>query len=713
MSKLHSLLGVLLLLFLNISFANAQLYVNEWMAANNNTLTDTAGEYDDWIEIYNSSSNPVDIAGYFLSDDVTDLVKWQIPNGSPATTTIPANGFLLLWADNDTDQGANHLAFKLGANGEPIVLTAPDGTTILDQVLYGPQSDDISYGRGMDGSATFQFFVNATPGISNNTLTGPLTYNAIFDIPVLEGSDDAEEPVNQSFTAISENILNIVNDWSGDQKVGIRFQNIPFPQGAIINKARIQFTSAFPTASVGPSNLTIEAELSANSSTFSNAANDVSNRPTGSESINWQPEEWTVLNAATEKERTPDLSVLVQEVVDQSNWSEDNAISFIFSGTGKRIPWAADNGNENVVPRLFIEGELPAPTSLMEGVVINEIAARGTSFEDEFGECDDWIELYNNTSTTAAIGGLFLTDDPDNLAKWQIASPVEIPAGGFQTLWIDKDTEQGGLHANFKLSGSGDQIILVQWIDNEFVILDQVDFGEVPFQASYRRTTDGGNTWKTFGEITPNATNENALGWLLSPTIDLQTGAYNGTQTVSISHPDPSTTIYYTTDGSEPSVNATLYSSLISISENTSLKAKAFANGVVESLSAQASYLIDENLNIPALFINTDPDNFFDDNTGIYVEGTNGIPGFCVNDPVNWNQDWEVPVNLSMITEDGNLAFSVNAGAKIGGGCSRQYGLKSLNIYTRETKYGSEKINYPLFAGRDHDNYERIKLRNS
>jgi len=61
----------------------------------------------------------------------------------------------------------------------------------------------------------------------------------------------------------------------------------------------------------------------------------------------------------------------------------------------------------------------------------------------------------------------------------------------------------------------------------------------------------------------------------------------------------------------------------------------------------------------------------------------------------------------------GDAAFSVNAGISIGGGCSRTYALKSLNIATREKKYGDKQINYPIYEGRDHDNYQRLKLRNS
>ncbi len=702
-----------LLTCLYLLTGHTQLYINEWMAANDNVIADNAGEYDDWIEIYNAGTTPVNLAGYYLTDDASAPPSWQIPATNAALTTVPPNGFLLLWADDDTDQGPHHLPFKLSSSGEPILLTDPDGSTLVDEVVFGQQNSNVSYGRATDGSSTLQFFINATPGASNNTSTGPATYNAIFKIPVTDPTDDAEQPFGQNYTVVDHQTLKIVNNWSGNQTIGIRFQNVPIPAGAAVNNAQIQFTNALPSSSNGPSDLTIRAQLSNNSATFVNEPQNITNRPQTAASVNWQPPDWNVFDDAGPHQRTPDLSMLLQQVIDLPGWTEGNAASFIITGSGTRTVWSADNPNSDFVPHLLLEAELPAPTTPVQNLVINEIAARGTIYADEAGQCDDWIELYNAGTTAVNIGGLFLTDDLNDLSKWQIASSTVIPPGGFQTIWTDGDPEQGGLHASFKLSGSGESVALVQWINDSFTIIDQVNFGALPFQASYGRTSDGATDWTIFGEITPAASNNGALPWLPAPTIDLPTGGYNNTQTVALSHPNPDASIYYTTDGTEPDQSATLYTTPISISENTSLKARAFAPGYVESASAKAGYLIGESLQLPSMYINTDPAYFFDDYIGIYVEGLNGTDGFCQSTPANWNQDWEVPVNLSMILEDGSLAFSVDAGAKIGGGCSRALDMKSLNMATRATKYGSEKIDYPLFEGRDHQDYRRIKLRNS
>ena len=143
------------------------LYINEFLASNDSCCTDENGEYDDWIEIYNPGSEAVDIGGMYISDDLADVTAWKIPVTAPDTTTIPAGGFLVLWADKQPEQGILHVKLKLSSGGEDIVLTAPNGTTEIDSYTFGEQTTDISEGRLPDGSDTWQFFNTPTPGASN------------------------------------------------------------------------------------------------------------------------------------------------------------------------------------------------------------------------------------------------------------------------------------------------------------------------------------------------------------------------------------------------------------------------------------------------------------------------------------------------------------------------------------------------------------------
>ena len=167
-------------LFVNLgSFANAQvLYVNEAMASNSSTVADAAGEYEDWVEIYNPGSGSVDIGGYYVSDKLNDLTKYQLPAGDPATV-IPANGYLILWASDEPSRGVLHLPFKLSAGGEAFAISAPDGT-LISSLSFDDQQTDISYGRFPDGSANLYFFSPATPAVSND---GSTPYNELLTAP--------------------------------------------------------------------------------------------------------------------------------------------------------------------------------------------------------------------------------------------------------------------------------------------------------------------------------------------------------------------------------------------------------------------------------------------------------------------------------------------------------------------------------------------------
>jgi len=161
-------IGLLLILVLIVSLAESAgmaqtLVINEFMASNSNSGPDPQGQYNDWIEIYNNSSNTINIGGKYLTDDLSVSAKWQFPAG----TSIQAGGYLLVWADEDIDDTGLHANFKLNADCEEIGLFNSDGTTLIDSVTFTAQSADISYGRYPDGSDTWRFFGFPSPGQEN------------------------------------------------------------------------------------------------------------------------------------------------------------------------------------------------------------------------------------------------------------------------------------------------------------------------------------------------------------------------------------------------------------------------------------------------------------------------------------------------------------------------------------------------------------------
>ena len=120
--------------------ADSDLVINEVLADNGNGDVDEAGEHEDWVEILNKGTAPIDLAGYFLSDDPTKPDAWQLPD-----VTLAPGAFLAIWCDEDGSQGPLHANFKLSKAGEMVQLATKDA--VVDSVTFGAQTTDVSWAR--------------------------------------------------------------------------------------------------------------------------------------------------------------------------------------------------------------------------------------------------------------------------------------------------------------------------------------------------------------------------------------------------------------------------------------------------------------------------------------------------------------------------------------------------------------------------------------
>jgi len=143
------------------------LCINEFLASNDTANEDEFGGFDDWFELFNGTEAAINIGGMYVSDDLTDLTKWQIPDTDSTLTTVEPGEFLLIWADSETEQGVLHVDFKLSSGGEDLVITDVDGVTIIDSYTFGGQTTDVSVGRLPDGTDSWSTFDTPTPGASN------------------------------------------------------------------------------------------------------------------------------------------------------------------------------------------------------------------------------------------------------------------------------------------------------------------------------------------------------------------------------------------------------------------------------------------------------------------------------------------------------------------------------------------------------------------
>ena len=184
------------------------LFINEWLADNGSSLADPADDnFEDWFELYNPGTNAVDLGGYYLTDDLDDQTKFEVPQNGQYL--VPPGGYLLVWADNETEQnGTNcadlHAKLALSKGGEAIGIFAADGTRI-DAVTFGSQTTDVSEGRFPDGAATILPLFICTPRAPNRL---PNTAPSLSLIPDQEvtlgqtltftaGASDTDVPAQQ------------------------------------------------------------------------------------------------------------------------------------------------------------------------------------------------------------------------------------------------------------------------------------------------------------------------------------------------------------------------------------------------------------------------------------------------------------------------------------------------------------------------------------
>jgi hypothetical protein len=141
---------------------DGDVVINEFLASNATIMSDHDGEYDDWVELYNHSTEIISLDSMYLSDSYINLYKWKFPAG---TVILPDN-YLIVWADGDTLQTGLHANFKLSAPGEKLALTHASAG-IMDSITFGLQSTDISMQRCPNDTGGFVFAVPSF-GLTNH-----------------------------------------------------------------------------------------------------------------------------------------------------------------------------------------------------------------------------------------------------------------------------------------------------------------------------------------------------------------------------------------------------------------------------------------------------------------------------------------------------------------------------------------------------------------
>jgi hypothetical protein len=206
------------------SSTDPQLFINELIGDNDTTIADEYGEYDNWAEIYNGDTIAVFLGDKYLSDNLSNPNKWKLPD-----VTMQPGTFILIWCDNQPEQGPFHASFKLNDEGEELGIfdNETTGYYLIDSVSWGMQTIDISYGRQTDGGMPWVFFTVPTPGYSNGASGLPDTGNdhhplQFYPNPVTSGTIHFTEPFSGT---LNDTLGRSV--WKGEKADMINVSNLP------------------------------------------------------------------------------------------------------------------------------------------------------------------------------------------------------------------------------------------------------------------------------------------------------------------------------------------------------------------------------------------------------------------------------------------------------------------------------------------------------
>ena len=328
---------------------------------------------------------------------------------------------------------------------------------------------------------------------------------------------------------------------------------------------------------------------------------------------------------------------------------------------------------------------------------------------------DSWVELYNAGSTAVNLSQYKIGVSDKAGEAWQLPSKT---VGVHQYILIYCDKEGTGVHTDFRIdSGKSDGI----WLFKNGEIADCVTkLKKQPApNIAYGRKTEGADKWGYQEIPTPGAANCGKLctDLLGEPVFNIKGKVYTEPRNVRITMSLPEGTpegavIRYTTDGSEPTVESTLYSSGFIIKETTIVRAKIFCEGYLSPRSTTQSYIFfptNRELTLPVMSIVMDDKYLNDPKIGIYVEGT------YQSGKKNYEFDWRRPMNFEYF-EGQNTESKLNqlCETRIQGGATRTNPLKSLAIYANK-RFGTKRFVYEFFPDQKPGltEFKSLVLRNS
>ena len=323
-----------------------------------------------------------------------------------------------------------------------------------------------------------------------------------------------------------------------------------------------------------------------------------------------------------------------------------------------------------------------------QDLVINELMQSNIEcIMDDINEFpDSWVELYNPTDAAINLKDYKISNKNKANKAWQLPN-MTIAAKSYIVIYCDKEgKEDNRLHADFRLeSGKDGNLYLFKGSE----VVDKVEaMAKMPApDVAYGRKTDGADEWGYQLTATPGKANCgeicNAKHILGAPVFSQNGRVVKGSSTIKVelSLPEDApegAVIRYTTNGSEPTISSTKYTSAINISSTKVIRAKVFCNGWLSPMSSAQSYIFHpRSMTVPLFSVQTNDKYLNDSKIGLFANNNSKEDKRL--------HDWRRPVNIEMFTAEGEESvFNQLSETRIQGGQSRANALKSMVFYANK-----------------------------
>ena len=500
----------------------SQVVINEW-------LTDAAALFpNDFIELMNTSALPVNVGNCHVSDNP---VEWPQHHQLRQLTFIAPGGYLYLKADDDAGQGPDHLSFKLASEQGEIGFF-DSALNLVDSIVYGPQTSDISEGRTPNGASTVAFFNQPTPGGPNPGVTGVTTTTTNL-IPVTQswryrsnGTDHSADFIppafNDSGWTNAPQLLYIetaaLTNTEGFTKVTalpVDAGNSNRPYNATY--FRTHFTYSGPLSGV---TLTATMMLDDGAVFYLNGTEII---PTSNGGSRLRMPAGTVDFSTIATGNIGDATVETVTFDGTHLQSGDNVLCVAVHQEHA----AGTQSSSDVVFGMKLDS-VATSGSGAGALVINEVLPINVSFQNPDGSYAGWVELFNPTGAAIDVSDMSFSDETNVPRKFVFGAGAGVPAGGYLITYFNPLASASATNTGFALPSLGGGVYLFEKTAAGGGLHDGVSYGLQIADFAIGRTPNGTgafaltvptraalNTAAALGGIAGVKLNE----WLANPSV--------------------------------------------------------------------------------------------------------------------------------------------------------------------------------------------------